>query len=241
MATQAGGLGHRRWQRTEGGWRTRVGSDSALVARGAVIGAAELAVAAERAQQRRSVHPGPLRAPAEPDRSAAREVTHSAMGCVITARVIAVARWRAGQRHIRTQRSGQALGAIVMVGCHAGPAVWGGARRAVQGRQRALTCRAGRWARAARGARINDVVARDRVVGQRLATRADHSSLRRRRRIECDQRIGVVADGASVARGYLVCAAELAVAAERAQHRLARHPAGQRAPAEPDRWVAMRL
>jgi len=33
-------------------------------------------------------------------------------------------------------------------------------------------------------------------------------------------------------------AAELAVAAERAQQRFARHPAALRAPAEPGRWVA---
>ena len=78
--------------------------------------------------------------------------------------------------------------------------------------------------------------ARSKSAG--LAFRSGVTAWARAAGMDGGQRTCVVADGASVTRGVVVCAAELAVAAERAQHRCSVHPVPLRAPAEPDRSAA---
>jgi len=132
-------------------------------------------------------------------------------------RVIAVAWSRAQQRYFGAARRGQAGQASSTVG---GNGVGGAQRSAdwrVQGRGRAPGTRVVFTASSGGGAAG--------AVGMTGALGSGHARWGRRAAVGSDGRrvqgVSVVAQGASVARGVVVCAAELAVAAERAQQMLA--------------------
>jgi len=132
------------------------------------------------------------------------------------------------ERQVGCARRGRAATATVAVGRRTA--------RQDQGQARAVgAATAGRRVGGRVEVRYRRARARSEVVGQRSVAAAGGGVGIGSWRTQSGQGAAVVRDGASVARDTVIGAAELAVAAERAQHRLAGHPTPQRAPAEPGR------